>query len=57
VIYEVWRDIQALREHYEKPYVKQFVVDSAEYIEGAMEAQWIVMSSQYAAGRLREKQK
>jgi quinol monooxygenase YgiN len=57
VIYEVWRDIQALRDHFEKPYVKQFVVDSAEYIEGDMEAQWIVMSSQYVAGRPREKQK
>jgi quinol monooxygenase YgiN len=57
VIYEVWRDIQALHEHFEKPYVKQFVVDSAEYIEGDMEAQWIVMSSQYVTGRPREKQK
>jgi hypothetical protein len=33
------------------------VVDSAEYIEGAMEAQWIVMASQYVTGRPREKQK
>ena len=57
VIYEVWRDLRALREHYEKPYVKQFVDDSAEYIEGDMEAQWIVMASQYVAGRPRETQK
>jgi quinol monooxygenase YgiN len=57
VIYEVWRDLRTLREHYEKPYVKQFVVDSAEYIEGDMEAQWIVMASQYVAGRPRETQK
>ena len=57
VIYEVWRDVQALREHFEKPYVKQFVIDSGEYIEGGMESQWIVMASQYVAGRTREKQK
>ena len=51
VIYEVWRDVQALREHFEKPYVKQFVVDSAEYIEGGMEVQWMIMASGYVTGR------
>ena len=51
VIYEVWRDAKALREHFEKPYVKQFVIDSAEYIEGDMEVQWIVMASPYAEGK------
>ena len=51
VIYEVWRDIAALREHFEKPYVKQFVVDSAEYIEGDMEVQWMIMASGYVVGK------
>ena len=51
MIYEVWRDVQALREHFEKPYVKQFVVDSAEYIEGDMEVQWMIMDSGYVPGR------
>jgi Antibiotic biosynthesis monooxygenase len=51
VIYEVWRDVGALREHFEKPYVKQFVVDSAEYIEGDMEVQWMIMASGYVVGR------
>ena len=49
VIYEVWRDVKALREHFEKPYVKQFVADSAQYIEGDMEVQWLVMASRYVA--------
>jgi quinol monooxygenase YgiN len=53
VIYEVWRDIHALNEHFKKPYVNQFVVDSAEYIEGDMEVQWIVMASEYVTGRPR----
>jgi quinol monooxygenase YgiN len=43
VIYEAWRDVRALREHFEKPYVLQFVADSAQYIEGNMEVQWLVM--------------
>jgi quinol monooxygenase YgiN len=47
VIYEVWRDLNSLREHFEKPYVKQFVTDSAQYIEGNMEVQWLVMASEY----------
>jgi quinol monooxygenase YgiN len=51
VLYEVWRDVEALREHFDKPYVKQFVVDSAEYIEGNMEVQWMIMASGYVVGR------
>lgn len=47
VIYEIWKDVKALREHFEKPYVKQFVADSAQYIEGDMEVQWLVMASRY----------
>lgn len=49
VIYEIWKDMEALREHFEKPYVKQFVADSAHYIEGNMEVQWLVMASRYPA--------
>jgi quinol monooxygenase YgiN len=52
VLYEVWRDMTALRKHFEKPYVKQFVADSGQYIEGGMEAQWLVMASKYIAGKL-----
>jgi quinol monooxygenase YgiN len=51
VIYEVWRDIEALREHFEKPYVKKFVADSAEYEEGDMEVQWLIMASKYTVGK------
>jgi quinol monooxygenase YgiN len=50
VIYEVWKDVHALREHFARPYVKQFVADSAEYIEGNMEVQWLVMASGYVPG-------
>ena len=39
--------MKALRKHFEKPYVKQFVADSAQYIEGNMEVQWLVMASEY----------
>jgi quinol monooxygenase YgiN len=53
VIYEVWSDIHALSEHFKTPFVNQFVIDSAEYIEGNMEVQWIVMASEYVAGRPR----
>jgi quinol monooxygenase YgiN len=51
VIYEVWRDMDALREHFKTPYVRQFVVDSAEYIEGDMQVQWLVMSTEYQPGK------
>ena len=49
VIYEVWRDVKALQEHFEQPYVLQFVTDSAQYIEGNMEVQWLVMAGDYLA--------
>jgi quinol monooxygenase YgiN len=51
VVYEVWRDAAALREHFEMPYVKQFVSDSAEYVDGNMEVQWLIMASEYSTGR------
>jgi quinol monooxygenase YgiN len=51
VIYEVWRDVSALREHFEKPFVRQFVADSAEYIDGNMVVQWLIMVSDYAVGK------
>ena len=51
VIFEVWRDVEGLCRHFEKPYVKQFVVDSDEYIEGEMAVQWLVMASGYAVGK------
>jgi quinol monooxygenase YgiN len=51
VIYEVWGNVEALRVHFGKPYVKQFVLDSAEYIDGDMDVQWLVMASEYISGR------
>ena len=51
VIYEVWRDVKALREHFAKPYVSRFVADSADYIDGDMEVQWMVMASGYTVGK------
>jgi quinol monooxygenase YgiN len=51
VIYEVWQNRDALRNHFEKPFVKDFVADSAEYEEGNMEVQWLTMASEYTAGR------
>ncbi len=51
VIYEVWRNMRALREHFEKSYVKQFAADSGQYIEGSMEVQWLVMASKYIPGK------
>jgi quinol monooxygenase YgiN len=50
VIYEIWRDVDALREHFAKPYVLQFVENSAEYIDGDMEVQWLIMASGYVVG-------
>jgi quinol monooxygenase YgiN len=47
MIYEVWRDVKALREHFEKPFVRQFVVDSAEYLRAA----WMIMASGYVVGK------
>jgi quinol monooxygenase YgiN len=51
VIYEVWRDVAALRTHFDTPYVKRFVTDSADYIAGDMDVQWLVMASEYTAGK------
>src|SRR5215813_6037807 len=51
VVFEIWRDINALREHFEKPYVKQFVADSVSYHDGDMEVQWLVMSGEYTKGK------
>ena len=44
VIYEVWKDLGALRKHFDMPYVRQFVTDSADYVDGNMEVQWLVMA-------------
>jgi quinol monooxygenase YgiN len=51
VIYEAWRDLRALREHFETPYVRQFVADSAGYVDANMQVQWLVMASDYSAGK------
>jgi quinol monooxygenase YgiN len=51
VVYEIWSDINALRAHFEKPYVKQFVADSVGYHDGDMEVQWLVMSGEYTRGK------
>jgi len=51
VIYEIWNDVDALRRHFETPYVKKFVADSAAYVDGDMSVQWLVMASDYVAGR------
>jgi len=51
VVYEVWRDIDALKEHFKKDYVQQFVADAAEYVGQDMEVQWLVMGSDYSVGK------
>jgi quinol monooxygenase YgiN len=51
VIYEVWKDRDALRQHFKMPYVKKFVADSAEYVDGNMEVQWLVMASDYTPAK------
>jgi len=51
VIYEIWRNQRALREHFETPYVRQFVADSAEYVDANMQVQWLIMASDYVAGK------
>jgi quinol monooxygenase YgiN len=51
VIYEVWKDVDALRRHFETSYVRRFVSDSGTYIDGDMDVQWLAMSSDYTAGR------
>jgi quinol monooxygenase YgiN len=51
VIYEVWRDVAALKTHFVTDYVQAFVRDSAPYEAGDMEVQFLTMSSPYAVGR------
>jgi quinol monooxygenase YgiN/catechol 2,3-dioxygenase-like lactoylglutathione lyase family enzyme len=51
VVYEVWKDRDALRKHFEMPYVKKFVADSAEYVGGNMEVRWLIMASEYTSGK------
>ena len=51
VIYEVWKEISALRDHFQNLYVQQFVADTAEYVDRNMETQWLVMASPYSRGK------
>jgi quinol monooxygenase YgiN len=51
VIYEVWKDISALRDHFQKSYVQQFVADTAKYVDRNMETEWLVMASTYSPGK------
>jgi len=51
VIYEVWRDIAALRTHFETNYVRRFVIESAPFEAGDMDVQFLVMSSPYTIGQ------
>src|SRR5262245_66669110 len=37
VVFEIWRDINALREHFETPYVKQFVAHRLSSHDGVSE--------------------
>jgi hypothetical protein len=39
--------MDAPREHFKTPYAQQFVRDSAENIDGYMQVQWLVMSTEY----------
>lgn len=51
VIYEIWRNIDALKSHFGEAYVQKFVVDAGEYEPGDMETHWLEMLSPYAKGR------
>ncbi len=51
VVYEIWKDRDALLKHFEMPYVKKFVADAAEYVAGDMEVEWLIMATSYTAGR------
>ncbi len=51
VIYEVWRDVEALRTHFVTDYVQAFVRDSTPFEAGDMDVQFLTMSSPYVAGR------
>jgi quinol monooxygenase YgiN len=47
VVYEVWRDIAALRHHFAQPYVQRFVAEASAYEPGDMEVEWLIMASPY----------
>jgi quinol monooxygenase YgiN len=51
VIYEVWRDVEALKTHFVADYVQAFVRESAPFEAGEMDVQFLTMSSPYAVGR------
>lgn len=51
VIYEVWRDVEALRTHFGADYVQAFVRDSAPFEAGELGVQFLTMVSPYAVGR------
>jgi quinol monooxygenase YgiN len=51
VLYEIWKDKEALQKHFEMSYVQKFVADSAEYVDGDMEVEWLRMVSDYSPGR------
>ena len=48
VIYEVWRDVTALHEHFQTPYVQRFIADASDYVDEDMSVQWLVMKSVFA---------
>ena len=51
VLYEIWKDKEALQKHFGTSYVQKFVADSAEYIDGEMEVEWLRMVSNYTPGK------
>jgi quinol monooxygenase YgiN len=51
VVYEIWRDAQALTEHFLKPYAQRFVQEASDYESGDMRVQFLTMSSPYDPGR------
>jgi len=51
VIYEVWKDISALRDFFQKRYVQQFFADTAQYLDRKWETEWLVMASPYSPGK------
>lgn len=50
VIYEVWRDPDALKAHFKTEMVQAFVRDSAPMEGGDMKVQFLVMRSNYDVG-------
>lgn len=51
VVYEIWRDAQALTEHFLKSYAQRFVQEASDYESGDMRVQFLTMSSPYDPGR------